>query len=44
MAAERRRLFGALGMDVIEVDTQEPYIQPLLRFFRRRERRLRDGR
>ena len=42
--AARRRLFRSLGVDVIEVDTQEPYIHPLLRFFRHRERRLREGR
>ncbi len=42
--AARRRLFRSLGVDTIEVDTQEPYIHPLLRFFRRRERRLREGR
>jgi hypothetical protein len=43
-AAERRRLFRGLGIDPIEVRTDEPYIRPLLRFFRQREKRLREGR
>lgn len=42
--AARRRLFQALGVDVIDVDTAEPYIHPLMRFFRLREKRLREGR
>ena len=42
--AERRRLFRALGIDSIEVRTDEPYIRPLMRFFRLRERRLGEGR
>jgi uncharacterized protein (DUF58 family) len=42
--AERRRLFRALGIDSIEVRTDEPYIRPLMRFFRLRERRLGQGR
>ena len=40
----RRRLFRSLGMDSIEVRTDEPYATPLLRFFQHRERRLREGR
>jgi uncharacterized protein (DUF58 family) len=40
VAVERRRqLFQTLGMDAIEVRTDEPYIHPLMRFFRQRERR-----
>lgn len=42
--AARRRLFRSLGVDVIEIDTHHSYIDPLLRFFRRREKRLREGR
>jgi uncharacterized protein (DUF58 family) len=42
--AERRRLFRALGIDAIEVRTDEPTIRPLMRFFRLRERRLGEGR
>ena len=38
---ERRRIFRSLGLDSIEVRTDQPYLKPLLRFFRRRERRLR---
>lgn len=36
---QRRRLFKSLGIDAIEVQTDEPYITPLMRFFRQRERR-----
>jgi uncharacterized protein (DUF58 family) len=42
--AARQRLFRGLGVDPIEVRTDEPYVQPLLRFFRQREKRLREGR
>jgi uncharacterized protein (DUF58 family) len=42
--AERRRAFGALGVDSIEVETDQPIIHPLMRFFRQREKRLREGR
>jgi uncharacterized protein (DUF58 family) len=39
-AVERRRqLFQTLGISAIEVCTDEPYIHPLMRFFRQRERR-----
>jgi uncharacterized protein (DUF58 family) len=38
--AQRRQLFLSLGIDAIEVRTDEPYMNPLMRFFRRRERRL----
>ncbi|MBI4521570.1 MAG: DUF58 domain-containing protein [Gemmatimonadetes bacterium] len=34
-------LFRELSLDVIEVDTKESYIPPLMRFFFRRERRYR---
>jgi uncharacterized protein (DUF58 family) len=43
-AAARRRLATSLGVDMIEVDTAEDPVGPLLRFFRRREKRLREGR
>jgi uncharacterized protein (DUF58 family) len=42
--AERRRAFRGLGIDSIEVQTDQPYIHPLMRFFRQREKRLREGR
>jgi uncharacterized protein (DUF58 family) len=42
--AARQRLFLGLGVDPIEVRTDEPYVRPLLRFFRQREKRLREGR
>ena len=36
---KRQQLFKSLRIDSIEVNTEEPYIRPLLRFFRLRERR-----
>ena len=42
--AARQRLFRGLGVEPIEVRTDQPYVQPLLRFFRQREKRLREGR
>ena len=42
--AARQRLFRGLAMDPIEVRTDQPYVQALLRFFRQREKRLREGR
>jgi uncharacterized protein (DUF58 family) len=38
---ELRRLFRRLGVDEIEVRTDQPIVRPLLAFFRRRERKLR---
>jgi uncharacterized protein (DUF58 family) len=40
----RRRLFRSLGLDSVEVTTDEPYMHALMRFFRLRERRLQQGR
>jgi uncharacterized protein (DUF58 family) len=40
----RRRLFASIGLDSIEVATDEPYMHALMRFFRLRERRLQQGR
>jgi uncharacterized protein (DUF58 family) len=37
--AQRRQLFRSLGIEAIDLRTDEPYIQPLMRFFRQRERR-----
>lgn len=42
--AARRQLFRSLGLDAIEIQTDQPLIQPVLRFFRQREKRLREGR
>jgi uncharacterized protein (DUF58 family) len=39
VVAQRQQLFQSLGIDAIEVRTDEPYINPMMRFFRRRERR-----
>jgi uncharacterized protein (DUF58 family) len=38
---ETHRLFRRLGVDVIEVRTDQPYVRPLLSFFHRRERQRR---
>jgi uncharacterized protein (DUF58 family) len=43
-ALARRRLFRSLGLDIIDVSTRESYIHPLMRFFRLREKRRREGR
>jgi uncharacterized protein (DUF58 family) len=37
----QRRIFRRLGIDEIDVRTDGSYVEPLLAFFRRRERRLR---
>lgn len=37
--AQRRQLFQSLGMETIEVATDASYIPPLIRFFRKRQRR-----
>jgi uncharacterized protein (DUF58 family) len=37
--AQRQQLFRGLGLDTIELRTDEPYVGPLMRFFRQRERR-----
>lgn len=39
--ARLRRLFASLGIDEIELSTVESFAPPLIRFFRRRERRAR---
>jgi uncharacterized protein (DUF58 family) len=42
--AARHRLFRILGIDMIEIDAGADHVAPLLRFFRRREKRLGEGR
>jgi uncharacterized protein (DUF58 family) len=42
--AARQRLFRSLGIDLVEVDAGADPVAPLLRFFRRREQRLGEGR
>ncbi len=39
--AERESLFRRLKMDFVNVRTDAPYLDPLVAFFRARERRLR---
>ena len=38
---ERERIFRSLDLDTIQVRTDRPYSEPLLQFFRRREKRFR---
>jgi len=38
--AERERLFRASNIDHINIRTDQPYVDPIVRFFRLRERRL----
>ena len=40
LRAERNRLFTSIGLDSIEVSTDQPYIKPLFEFFNRRARKL----
>ena len=42
--AQRRGLFYALGLDIVELSTDQPFFPPLLGFFHRRQRRLSQGR
>ena len=37
---ERQRILRSANVDAIDVSTDKPYMQPLLKFFRMRERRL----
>lgn len=38
---QREKLFDSVGLDHIDVRTDKPYIDPMIRFFRTRERRFR---
>ncbi|MBL26050.1 MAG: DUF58 domain-containing protein [Rhodospirillaceae bacterium] len=40
----RRQFFRSIGLDTVDIRTDQPYFGPLLRFFRNRERRLAQGR
>ena len=44
LAKERKEIFRSCKVDNIEIDTVTPYVQPLMRFFKLRERRLIRGR
>lgn len=37
---ERAKLFRTMGVDLINVKTDRPYIEPIMKFFRMREKRL----
>jgi uncharacterized protein (DUF58 family) len=41
MDLERRQIFRSAGVDNINIRTDESYVEPLIRFFRMRERRMR---
>ena len=40
MIEERNRLFGSIDMDHIDIHTDKPYIEELIKFFRMRKRRM----
>ena len=40
MEERRRQLFTTAGIDHIDIRTDEPYTQTLVRFFREREKRM----
>ncbi|MEE8575164.1 MAG: DUF58 domain-containing protein [Thermodesulfobacteriota bacterium] len=40
MAAARKQLFRSVDVDNIDIRTDQSYVEPLIRFFRMRERRL----
>jgi uncharacterized protein (DUF58 family) len=40
---ERKRLFASMGIDMIEVRTDGPYIDAVIRFFRIREKKFKQG-
>jgi uncharacterized protein (DUF58 family) len=40
MIAERTRIFGSIGVDHIDVYTDKPYLEALIRFFSARRRRF----
>ena len=42
--ARRSQIFGSLGLDGVDVRTDQPWIRPLMQFFRRRAFRLSQGR
>ena len=42
--AEQARMFRSMGVDSVDIRTDSSYVEPLVRFFRMRERRLASGR
>ena len=40
MAEERKRAFGSIGVDHIDIRTDKPYIEEMIKFFKMRRRRL----
>jgi len=41
MAETRRRMFRSLGVDAVEISTRISYVEPLMRFFKMRARKMR---
>ena len=37
---ERKKMFGAMGVDLIDLRTDSSYVEPIMSFFRMREKRL----
>jgi hypothetical protein len=37
---ERARMFGSIGVDHIDIRTDKPYLDELIKFFRMRRRRI----
>ncbi|MDR4496537.1 MAG: DUF58 domain-containing protein [Candidatus Scalindua sp.] len=37
---ERKKMFGSMGVDLIDVRTDSSYVEPIMSFFRMREKRL----
>jgi hypothetical protein len=40
MAEERKRAFGSISVDHIDIRTDKPYIEEMIKFFKMRRRRL----
>jgi hypothetical protein len=37
---ERAKLFRGMGVDLVDVRTDSSYVEPIMKFFRAREKRL----
>ncbi|MBD3426487.1 MAG: DUF58 domain-containing protein [Candidatus Omnitrophica bacterium] len=44
LAEKRSKIFRSTGVDSIDIRTDSSYVEPLIKFFRMRERRIRGGR
>jgi hypothetical protein len=41
--AEQTRMFRSMNVDSVDIQTDSSYVEPLVRFFRMREKRLAAG-